>query len=481
MRVGLKIKSVLAESRSLAVAVMGLTLAIFGATIYFGTAHLGRQIRDQIVSRDAEILHAVALMQQINNASQQELGGEIENLTDQVAIALQISELKGVIAVRLFDARGGFAAAFPAQVAPASLSPEDLARLSQLNPLSHFQPRVRLASLFEPGATVVRDSGDTAPLLEVALPLHRKNSVALLGVMQFVMDGQSIASQFAVLNRNLVMQGSLVFLAGGALLLGALGWAFRRLQATHRQLVERTTGLLRANEALALAAKTSAVGSVTAHLIHGLSNPLAGLQTFVQGRNRDQPHESHADWQSALATTQRMQGLIAEIVRILSEANSSGRYELTLAELVESALKKMQPVADQAWVQLRVELRLEGALSNCEANLVLLILENLLQNAIDATPVGKVVCLKVYLADDVVCYEVQDEGAGIPEEMKSTLFTPRPSAKPKGSGIGLAICKQLANHLDAGLGFQSKATLGSVFVLSLPRAKMSHIGNVIAC
>ena len=107
----------LLRSRWLPWAGIGATLLILAGIIAFGSWQLRQKTRAQIVSRDADILHGVAQMVQITHESNRELGGELERLPDQFAVALQISELNqlnGVIAARLFDTNGQFAMALPA-------------------------------------------------------------------------------------------------------------------------------------------------------------------------------------------------------------------------------------------------------------------------------------------------------------------------------------------------------------------------------
>jgi C4-dicarboxylate-specific signal transduction histidine kinase len=67
---------------------------------------------------------------------------------------------------------------------------------------------------------------------------------------------------------------------------------------------------------------------------------------------------------------------------------------------------------------------------------------------------------------DCILAEVQDQGPGFPEGRN--VFTPCQSKKDGGSGIGLAISKQLANHLGASLELKSSSPAGCVFALSLP-------------
>jgi len=448
------------SSRRLPVLVVSLTLAVFAAVIYLGASHLRKSLQTQIAGRDAEVLYAVALMQQLSSDEGTELGGEIEHVADQLNVILEISKLKGVIAARLFDGQGKFTLAFPAHVSEASLSAGQLADLQLLKPGSRFYPKASVDAFFTISST---GAPRVAPLLEVNIPLHRKNQPRLLAVAQFIMDGEAIAREFAALDRSLLVQGGAVFFAGGLIIAVVLAWAFRRLQKAGRVVFERTEKLLRANEELALAAKTSAVGAVTAHLIHRLSNPLSGLREFVTTRGG----ENDADWSEAAATAREMQNLVAEIIRLLGEEQTLDRYEISFAELGQIILGRVQAVADQAGVRFASTVTTEGMLGNREASLTGLILENLVRNAIEATPSGKEVSLVITCAGGNLVCEVRDEGGGIAELLQSNLFVPCRSRKAGGHGIGLAICKQLANHLGATLELKSTGVSGSVFALRL--------------
>lgn len=461
------------RSRWLPVVGIGLTLLVFAGAIAFGTLQLREKTRSQIVIRGAEILHGVAQMVQVTLESDRELGGQIENLTDQFALALQLSQLNqfnGVIATRVFGPDGQFGVALPPNVAPTTVPRTELDQLKAFRPVSRFLPRARLADVYQSKSASVRSTAD-APLLEVFIPLHRQDRKALLGVVQFVMDGQDIASQFAALDRNLTMQAALAFGVGGLIIAVALSWTFRRLNSVNRQLLDRTHRLQRANEELALVAKTSAVGAISAHLVHGLSSPLSGLQEVVaRGALGDLPEE---EWAGAAQSASRMQELIGEILRVLGEEDASVHYEIKLGELSAILQQKLMAPAKSAKVELRFDTSIPISLPNRESNLVVLILENLLRNAIQATPPGSSVTLSVAPADDGVDFEVRDQGPGVSPEMQLKLFTPLRSAKRGGHGIGLAICKQLASHLNATLELKSTSPQGSVFVLRLPRGRLA--------
>jgi signal transduction histidine kinase len=317
----------------------------------------------------------------------------------------------------------------------------------------------------------VEDPLKPVPLLFVNVPLQSSDQdhPRLVGIAQFILQGDSIAREYAALDRNLIIQSASAFIVGGAILAATILLSFRGIQRANRLLAVQASRLLRANQELALAAKTSAVGAVTSHLIHGLRNPLSGLQGFVKSHVAGEASGSEADWRDAMESTQRMQALVSGVVRILEEQHEVGNYEVSLRELAGMVSARMQPVARAAGIHFHSQVQAEGMLGNREANLAILILENLVQNAFHVTREGGSVWLRIFQNENGVLCEVQDQGPGFPEELRSKLFQPCKSTREGGSGIGLAISKHLAMAITADLELAGSSPNGCTFRLSLPQ------------
>lgn len=440
--------------------VITLALAVLAGAIAGAVLRLRHKIRAEIAHHDGEVLYAVSRMQQFADESSGDLDGSLTDPASQFTHVLTISRLAGVIGIRLYAPDGKFINAFPAYISEAPLASADLPALRALRPVSHYLPAAQLGQF----DLLSQEQHTPVPLLVVDLPLHATNGSQLLGIAQFVTQGTTIARAFAALDRSLLVQATLVFLAGGGLLSLGLVLAFRRLERANRLLAERTASLLRANQELALAARTSAVGAVTAHLIHGLKNPLSGLHSLVSNHLDG----TGADWEEAIAATHRMQTQINDVVRILGEQRSGVEYELSLAELVEVITAKAAPAAADAGVHFAVDLDTDAALSNREADLIVLVLDNLIRNALQATPRGRSVRLHLTRTDDDVAFDVADEGPGLPPAVRERLFAPCRSTKDGGSGIGLAISRQLAAHLGGTLDLYRDSARGCVFRLTVP-------------
>lgn len=442
--------------------VFALVMMLVAGAVILTALQMRRKIREQIARRDGEVLYAVAQMHFAEDP-QGSLEGPTSDPGRQLTVALRCSQLRGVMGVRIFDPEGRFVESFPPSVREENLGRRHLPKLIRLIPASVFHARQPMSNLFYPDSA--EPEPGTAALLEVNVPLHVPGG-PLAGIAQFLVEGQSIASEYAELDRHLARQGAVVLAASAALMALGLGWAFRRLRQAHRLVAERTTNLLLANQELALAAKTSALGAVTAHLIHGLRNPLAGLRQYVATRGAAVDGSPETDWQQAVDGTRRMQALIDQVVGVLREEQAELRYEVTLSELAQMLRTRIEPAACEKGVRLNFAMHGEAALPNRDANLVLLILVNLAENAVHATRRGGTVTLALRAGETGVVCEVQDQGPGFPPDLP--LFRPCVSNKENGTGIGLAVCKQLAGHLGADLELATNSPGGCVFTLRLP-------------
>ncbi len=442
-----------------------LILAVFGLAITQVTQRMRRDIRQQILNRDAEVLRTMVKAQFDTVSS--EIQQEVRETVDQWTVLLTASRARGVLAARLFNNQGDCEFTMPVDVTEGELTEADRRSVLASRMVTRFREAVPRGELYLMGETESFAAGPL-PLLEVTVPLQARLGGEVVGIGQFVLEGESIAREFSMLDRSLFGQAAVVFVAGAVLIGFSVGWAFRRVQHKHRQLAERTRDLLRANEELAMAARTSAIGAVMAHLIHGLKNPLSGLHQFVQGQTTTPSAGEDPAWRDAAASTRRMQQMVAEVVRVLREEGQGFSYELSLEELTGLIRQRVEALVRQAGVSLNIVCAAEGELDNRQANLLSLILSNLVQNAVQASPRDAVVTLDIRRLARRLVFRVSDEGPGLPAHIQENLFTPCRSTREGGTGIGLVISKQLANHLGADLRLDSSSPAGTVFVLELP-------------
>lgn len=451
-----------APARSLRVTLVMLTLAVFAAVVAFVTWQLRGDLRAQVLQREAEALASVASMQLGNSAAELAKLGLTDVPGELADVALKTSKLRGVLGIRVFDVEKKLIEAAPWMWSEDAPPPADWVHLAANQPVVrlHAGPQPALAGL-------VTDTG--VPLLEAWVPLARSDTRSLAGAAQFWIDGRGVATEFATLDRRLAVQAGLAWFAGAGVIALALGWAFRRLAAANNALAARTEDLSRANRELVLAAKTSALGAVTAHLIHEIKNPVAGLESFVASQAENGARgDAGAEQAAAKELTRRLRTMINDVVAVLHDEQHGTKFSLTCGEIAEHVLGQAAGAAKAAGVELTSDIGTTISMSGRRANLAGLVLRNLLQNAIEASLPGGVVKLGARaLPDGEVELLVEDAGGGLVDSVRGRLFQPVASTKRGGSGLGLVLSQQLAQQAGGRIELVRSDSSGTCFRLVL--------------
>jgi signal transduction histidine kinase len=446
------------------------TLAVFAALLFGLTAVLRQRLRAEVLRREGESIHAVALMEIGAMKARLEKAG-VEISTADIFTAVLEWRLGGVLAVQLFDPAGALREALPA--IPNSVAERDHWWPA---PLAHsaarYHPKASLEDIFgfsgdAPDAEAIR-----TPLLEVVIPLAATKDGASLGVARYWIDGTPLQAEFARLDTNLLTQAGIAFLGGSALIGLLLAWTYRRLAGAQEQLLKQSADLARANQELDFAAKTGALGAISAHLIHGLKNPLAGLEEFVAeaAANDHEPLSGEAR-QTAVETARRVRNLVNEVVTVLrDEAAGTADYPVALREVVDAAQARIAAAAQAAGIELEVTVTSDSELRARTGSLAGLVLANLLTNAIEASPRGGAVRLEASRNSHDIHFLVTDQGGGLPDAVRDSLFRPVMSTKRGGGGMGLAISSRLARHAGGELELVRSDREGTAFRLRVPFA-----------
>jgi PAS domain S-box-containing protein len=96
------------------------------------------------------------------------------------------------------------------------------------------------------------------------------------------------------------------------------------------------------------------------------------------------------------------------------------------------------------------------------------VISNLLLNAYQSMPNGGKLTITAFREDGEIKISIKDTGTGIPENIKSKIFTPLFTTKSKGQGFGLAVCKKLIEAQNGKITFESEEEKGSTFTIQIP-------------
>lgn len=444
----------------------GLLLLFFVVTAGLAL-QMRAQLRNQIINREGEIFMAVssAEVDQVRAVNEGIIPpGAEEELFE---VALNTSEIEWVIGVRVFTEGNKSVGGVPLSIKRGNLAVGEEEILNQKTPICRFHSAFLLSDIFLFVEEEITE-GKEYPVLELIIPLYSINDDEVSGYAQYYLDGSEVAEELQEVDRNIMTYAGGAFLMGGLLGSGILFWAFRRLRKVNELLEERTQHLVSANHKLSMEARTAAIGAITSHLIHGLKSPLQGIRQFVTAQSND-TENSQSVWQDAADTTDRMQKLINEVMEVLQDRGGDFSYLVSLEEVADLVRERVSSytVRNSVKVIMNGDVTSDETLSNDRANLIVLILVNLIRNAIDASNGGQEVELTFVCETDRITFRVTDSGEGLPESVRENLFQPVASSKESGSGVGLSLCQELSRHLGGDLTLAKTGPDGTVFELSI--------------
>jgi two-component system, sensor histidine kinase and response regulator len=231
-----------------------------------------------------------------------------------------------------------------------------------------------------------------------------------------------------------------------------------------------------------------------ATMSHELKTPLTciiGMSATLLRWSADQPnqrslpiHKQKEYLQTIRSSGEHLLELINDILD-LSQVEAGKTVlnvnSFSLSQLAQQTLQLLRERAQQHRVTLNLDLKVEPQHDqfHADARRVRQIMINLLSNAIKFTPEQGQVTLRVGLAGDTAILQVADTGIGIPEHQQPLLFQkfqqlePSLRRKYEGTGLGLALTKQLVDLHGGWIEVESIVNVGSTFTVHLPRQALA--------
>ncbi len=214
---------------------------------------------------------------------------------------------------------------------------------------------------------------------------------------------------------------------------------------------------------------------------HELRTPLTSIRSFseILERYEDLTGEERLEFAGIIREESERLTLMIDDVLDLSRI-VHGQLELTpmpfdLVPMIARACKLFSRQAAERRMELRQELP-DQAWVSADESAIARVLNNLLGNAFKFTPDGGSIELSVRGVAGEVEVSVRDTGVGIAPADQERIFERftqldnRLTGKPAGSGIGLAICKELVETSDGSIWVESQPGEGATFRFTLPAA-----------
>jgi two-component system, LuxR family, sensor kinase FixL len=230
------------------------------------------------------------------------------------------------------------------------------------------------------------------------------------------------------------------------------------------------------HEQLANLRQQAAVTELNAAIAHELNNPLGAMLNYLGSANI-QLKSAEVSREKVMETLDKAVGEAtrsADVLRKLRAFYRTGAAQkrtLDVRSVTSEAIARFQSDAPKG--APRISLVAEPNLPAVSADPLQLsvILQNLIGNAFDAAGAagqGKVL-VSIRREDSAVIFRIDDNGPGVPESLRETIFHMVGSSKPGGLGLGLAICRSLVES-NQGKIWLAPSPAGASFAFSIPVA-----------
>ena len=244
-------------------------------------------------------------------------------------------------------------------------------------------------------------------------------------------------------------------------------------------IIEDITEKVNIQRQLADVEKLATVGKLASKVAHELNNPMDGILRYINLALRIIEQENLEKPKEYLA--QCRQGLM-RMVRIVSELLefSRGTYApfeaVKIEQIIEDAIKVMDAGAETSNVKIRRNYVPD--IPEVKSGNLFQVFCNLIKNAVEAMPNGGELGISTHLTgNDTAVVEFRDTGVGFAPENAEALFKPffTTKDKDKGTGLGLAVCKDIVERYRGRITAENAAGGGSIFTVYLPAASEKFV------
>jgi signal transduction histidine kinase len=214
-----------------------------------------------------------------------------------------------------------------------------------------------------------------------------------------------------------------------------------------------------------------AIGELGAGIVHEVRNLVTSIRGFAQIAARRA--DDGGDVRELLDSIELKSGHCVATLNRFLELARSGTGKLELLDINDAARGAEALLRHHMQIHRVVfEVELGEGLPAVMGDRLLLqqALVNLLLNAQQAMPEGGVVRMTSRVADESVEVSVTDNGPGIAEEVRDSIFETGVTTKEDGCGFGLALCRDVLRRHDGDVDVEPSATGGTRFSIRIPAA-----------
>lgn len=233
--------------------------------------------------------------------------------------------------------------------------------------------------------------------------------------------------------------------------------------------------------------RLTTLGVIASEIAHEIRNPLAGIRAIAETMTEEM-EVNHTVLEYArriIRQTERMEKLVRNLF-VYAKPPRPTFLEFDVEEMIKELIVIFSDKLKEKNIRFTWEIHPDTRTIKADPDQIQQVLVNLIQNCIDAIssdgditlivrpsenpPAQAIAQLgKTWMEKHYIEMVVKDTGCGIPENIRSKLFTPFFSTKEEGMGLGLSIVYQIVKEHGGWIGFESEPGKGTEFRILLPQ------------
>jgi PAS domain S-box-containing protein len=213
------------------------------------------------------------------------------------------------------------------------------------------------------------------------------------------------------------------------------------------------------------------IGESAALLAHEIKNPITAVNLALRAVADQLGEDQHAILDDLITRMQRIEQMMRRTLSFAKPIELRER-ECDAHVLFQATVSLLRPQIEQAGAVVETRSAPGAVRFHADPALLQDVLTNLVTNAIEAQPRDARVVLAVETSrGGSILLSVEDDGPGVPESLRDSLFKPFVSTKQKGNGLGLAICRKVVEEHGGTLDLAPRRAKGARFEIRLPAKK----------
>ncbi len=220
--------------------------------------------------------------------------------------------------------------------------------------------------------------------------------------------------------------------------------------------------------------RVASLGRVAATIAHEFNNVLMGIQPFAELIRRNAKEEKLTKAASQIMNSVSRGKRVTQEILWFTQPSEPALQRVDLEQWLLQLIPELQATAGSA-VRIVFEPPPERVFIECDSAQMQQVVANLILNARDAMPHGGTIKISVAtsggIPDGMVNLSVRDTGTGMPPHILENVFEPLFTTKRSGTGLGLAVVRQIITRHKGSIEAESKPGEGTVFRIYLPAVR----------